>query len=135
MSRSSLPTERFSVVVPQNGRFSGLVTFVGDAQIDGELDGKVVAKGTLVLAETARVNAEIEVGELIVAGRLEGEVRARRVELLPAARVRGSIEAEALVLAEGSLFEGRCSAGSKDQRGEDASEPAPKAAAGGAGSS
>jgi cytoskeletal protein CcmA (bactofilin family) len=89
--------------------FEGLLTFRGEAQVDGELLGEVVAQGTLRLGATARVRARIEVDELIVEGELQGDVVARRrIELSPSARVRGSIEAPRLSLAEGCVFQGRC---------------------------
>ena len=110
------------IVVPEHGRFTGLVTFLGDARIDGQLDGRVVANGTLLVAPSARVRAEIQVDELVVAGDVEGDVRARRVELLPEARVRGTLDAGVLALADGSSFEGRCRAGVTGERGQDASD-------------
>jgi cytoskeletal protein CcmA (bactofilin family) len=89
--------------------FEGLLSFRGMTQVDGRLVGEVAGTGTLRLGATARVQARIEVDELIVEGELEGDVFARRrIELSPNARVRGSLEAPSLSLAEGCLFHGRC---------------------------
>ena len=98
-----------SVVVGESGRFEGLLTFRGRARIDGELIGEIVCRGTLRLGEMARVNAVIEVDELIVAGTLEGDATARqRIELTPTARVTGTLRAPRLAFADGCQVEGRC---------------------------
>jgi cytoskeletal protein CcmA (bactofilin family) len=100
------------IVVGASGRFEGLLTFRGRARIDGEVVGEIVCRGTLELGEMARVNATIEVDELIVAGTLEGEATARsRIELMPTARVKGTIRAPRLCLADGCVVDGRCETG------------------------
>lgn len=95
--------------VPAGGRFEGLLTFRGSARIEGRLDGEVIARGRLEVAEGAEIHARISVDELVVAGAVEGEIHARfRAELLPSAQVRGTLRSPLPVLAEGCRFEGRC---------------------------
>ncbi len=97
------------IIVGESARFEGLVTFRGRAQVDGEIEGEIVCRGTLRLGETARVRGTIEVDELIVAGALEGEATAReRIELTSTARVKGILRAPRLALADGCVVEGRC---------------------------
>jgi cytoskeletal protein CcmA (bactofilin family) len=97
------------IIVGESARFEGLVTFRGRAQVDGEIEGEIVCRGTLLLGETARVRGTIEVDELIVAGALEGEANAReRIELTSTARVKGILRAPRLALADGCVVEGRC---------------------------
>lgn len=89
--------------------FSGLVVLHGDALLEGSVRGEIVGAEILRIGESARVEASIQAEEVVVAGTLEGELRAgRRVELLPTARVRGSIDTPRLALADGCVFEGRC---------------------------
>ena len=113
-----LPGPTASPVLPPPGptlsigagcSFEGLLTFRGAARVDGELVGDVMADGSLILGETARVRGRIEVDELIVAGEVEGDIVARcRIELSASARVVGSIESPRLALADGCVFRGRC---------------------------
>ena len=100
------------VLVGEQGRFQGLVTFRGCAQVDGEIDGEIVCRGTLRVGETALVSGRIEVDELIVSGRLEGDVTARmRIELTSTARVTGTLRAPRIALADGCVMQGRCETG------------------------
>ncbi len=96
-------------VIGAGAAFDGRLVFRGSARVDGRLRGEVAAQGCLVIGERARVDARIEVDELVVAGELEGEVHARqRVRLLASARVTASLRTPRLALAEGCRFEGRC---------------------------
>jgi cytoskeletal protein CcmA (bactofilin family) len=97
-----------TVSIAKGCAFEGLLTFRGETRIDGALVGEVVASGTLWLGETARVQARIEVDELIVEGHFEGDVVARRrLELSPTAHARGSFQAAQLSFADGCFFQGR----------------------------
>lgn len=108
-----VPTSVFrrvpEAVVAANAEFTGLVHLRGPARVDGRIEGEVVAAGMVWIGETGRVRARVEAEEVVVAGELDGEVRAsEKIELLATARVTAALYTPRLVLAEGSFFEGRC---------------------------
>jgi cytoskeletal protein CcmA (bactofilin family) len=89
-------------------RFEGLLSFWGEARVDGSLRGEIVARGTLEVGPEARIAARIEADAVVVAGTVEGEILARdRVEVLPGARVHATVRTPRLVVSEGAQFEGR----------------------------
>jgi len=93
----------------KGSEFEGKLSFEGQVRIDGKYSGQIATKDTLVIGEGARVNAEIQAGTVIVNGQVEGNIRATvLVELHPPARVKGSIEAPALSIDKGVIFEGTC---------------------------
>ena len=93
-------------------RFEGLVLLHGAARIDGQVRGEVVGAERLEIGEGAALEATVEAGEIVVAGRVAGALRAtRRLELRPTARVRGRIEAPRLAAAAGARVEGDCRVG------------------------
>lgn len=95
-------------VLDAGASFDGLLTFRGAARVDGALTGRVVADGCLVVGPRGRVEASIEVDELVVAGELTGDVVARRrVEILASGRVAGRLRAPSFSLAEGCVFDGQ----------------------------
>ena len=99
-------------------QFKGVLSFAGAVRIDGHLEGEVIGEELLIIGEPGRVNAEIEVGTLVVSGRVHGTITARdRVELLHSSRVDGTIRTPRLVVAEGALFNGNCEmAGPEDEQ-------------------
>ena len=101
-----------ATVLGPGTRFDGLLTFRGRARVDGSLTGEISGHGVLVLGPGGRAEARVEVDELIVAGEVEGDVRARRrVELLATGCIRGDVETPRLVIAEGGRLLGRCTTG------------------------
>jgi len=94
-------------VIDAGASFEGLLTFRGAARVDGHLTGRVVADGCLVIGPRGRVDADVEVDELVVGGEFHGDVSARgRIELLSSARAAGTMRAPSFALAEGCTFDG-----------------------------
>lgn len=89
--------------------FKGVLSFAGAVRIDGHLEGEIVGDEVLIIGEPGQVNAEIEVGTLVVSGQVQGNVTAKqRVELLRPSRLSGTIRTPCLVVAEGAVFNGHC---------------------------
>ncbi len=84
--------------------------FEGTLRIDCSVTGAVHSQtGTLIISETAELQANIFVATAIVDGLVRGDIRAtERVELGSKARVIGNIETPALAIQPGAMFEGQC---------------------------
>ena len=84
--------------------------FEGTLRLDCYVTGVVSSQtGTLIVSETAELQANIFVATAIVDGLLRGDIRAtERVELGSQARVIGNIETPALAIQPGAMFEGQC---------------------------
>lgn len=79
-------------------------------RINGKFEGTLETKGNLTIGQTATIVADITGDNIIIGGRVKGNVRAReRLTLLPTAVVEGTIFPVRLNIAEGAILEGRCS--------------------------
>jgi hypothetical protein len=58
----------------QGSKISGKLEFEGPAQIDGQVDGEIRAKDSVIIGESAVVTAQIKASSIMVAGRLSGEI-------------------------------------------------------------
>lgn len=97
-----------STLLGQGSEFEGKLTFEGTIRIDGVLKGEIFSKDVLIIGETARVEAEIDVGEVIIQGSVVGNVRAKQsIELLAPGRVKGDLRTPSLLIEKGAVFEGR----------------------------
>jgi cytoskeletal protein CcmA (bactofilin family) len=97
-----------NTLLGRGSSFDGKLTFEGTVRIDGKLSGEIFSNDVLVIGEGAEVNAEIDVGVLIVEGSVTGNIRAKRaVELHAPARVRGNLETPSLFIEKGVMFEGQ----------------------------
>jgi len=91
----------------------------GDLETDGELhiDGQIVGNvscGHLVIGMDGAVRGNIKADEVVVCGKTEGVIRARRIMLQESARVVGNIFYEIMSMEEGAQFIGESNQG-KDE--------------------
>jgi cytoskeletal protein CcmA (bactofilin family) len=106
-AQSERPQGEITTLLGRGSEFEGKLTFEGTVRIDGKLSGEIFSDDVLVIGEGAQVNAEIDVGVIIVEGNVTGNIRAKRaVELHAPARVKGNIETPSLYIDKGVTFEG-----------------------------
>ena len=93
----------------KGSKVSGKLSFDGPARIDGQVEGEVNAKDTIVIGESAVLTAQIKASSVIIAGKVSGDIIAtQRIEIRPSAKVLGNLTSPTLVIHEGALFEGHC---------------------------
>ena len=97
-------------IAPEYGNGSRF-TFEGTLRVDCYVKGVIPSEtGTLIVNKTGEIEADIFVATAIIDGVVRGDVCAtERVELGSNARVIGNIEAPALSIHPGAVFEGRSS--------------------------
>ncbi len=79
-------------------------------RINGKFEGNLDTRGNLIIGSNAQVHADITGDNIVIGGRLKGKIIAKeRLTLLPTATVEGDIYPAKLNVAEGAVFEGRCS--------------------------
>ncbi len=99
-------------VIGADTKVKGEMSFESDAQILGEFEGSVGAKGELHVADGATCRANIEATTVVVDGVVEGNIHAiESVRLSETARVRGDIVAGKMIVAEGAMIAGACHIG------------------------
>ncbi|HEX8875945.1 MAG TPA: polymer-forming cytoskeletal protein [Phycisphaerales bacterium] len=99
-------------IIGRDAKIKGELSFDASAKILGTFEGKIIAKGEVIIGETATCRATVEAGNVIVDGPLEGDVIARdRLQLTAKAKVKGDITAGSLSVIEGASFVGHCKVG------------------------
>ena len=118
MKWKSEPNGDLSGFLDRGISVKGEVSFKDTLRIDGRFEGTIRSGKTLIIGESADVNAEIEVNSLYVSGRLRGQAKvADRIELSGSARVESDLNTSILVVAEGALFDGRCTMNKETRTG------------------
>lgn len=88
---------------------SGTLRFEGAVRIDGRFKGDIVSPATLILGPSAQVEADLDVGELVVRGHLKGVVKAReRVTIHSTGVVEATLHTASLAVEAGAMYRGRC---------------------------
>src|SRR5688572_33224787 len=97
-----------NTLLGRGSEFEGKLTFEGTVRIDGKLSGEVFSEDVLVVGEGAMVQAQIDVGEIIIQGTVIGNIRAKRgIEIRAPGRVKGDLHTPSLQIDKGVVFEGR----------------------------
>jgi len=121
-TRTAEPTD-VQAHLGRGSRVEGTLTFQGSVRIDGQVEGMIEAKETVIVGDSAAVVAQITAGTIIVKGNVTGDMTAsKRVELRSPARVLGNIVTPSLVIQDGVVFEGHCSMAAADARTADKAE-------------
>ncbi len=103
----SLTQDVITAVIDHGCEFEGKLSFHGTVRIGGTFKGEIHTPDTLIIAEGARVDGEIDAGTIIISGEVNGSLRAKyRVEIHRPAIFRGDILAPSLSVDEGVIFEG-----------------------------
>lgn len=85
----------------------GEITCDESLQIEGVVDGSIDATNDVIVGPEGRVNAAIHAVNIIIQGRVIGDVTAsNRVELAPSALLQGNIRSPRLSIAETAKFKG-----------------------------
>src|SRR2546425_1938171 len=107
--RSSSATARSSARLGSSLQIKGHITGTEDLQIDGKVEGSITLRGhQLTVGSTAQLNSEIHAGEVIVYGKVVGNVHSRdRVDVKTDGSVTGDISTARISIEDGAHFKGR----------------------------
>jgi cytoskeletal protein CcmA (bactofilin family) len=96
-------------IVGQGTKITGDIRSQGTVRVEGNVSGRIYCDDTIVIQETGRVKADLVGGQVIISGEVHGNVFAHdRLEINAQGRVVGDITAPRVSIAEGVLFEGKC---------------------------
>ena len=110
MPRESFDEEKLDTVVGVGTEFEGTIKVKGGVRIDGTFKGKLNVQGLLAVGKSGHVDAEIQVKDASIAGRVKGNAKIEeKVEFLSGARFEGDLVCKGLVIQEGVIFDGSCS--------------------------
>jgi len=105
----NIGNERLSGFLDKDTSFVGEMRFNNTLRIDGNFEGKIMSSSTLLIGETGRVKADIEVGIISINGYVEGKIKAKsKVEIFSKGKVSGTIITPKLMIEEGAYFQGEC---------------------------
>ena len=107
--RSSSSTPGSSARLGSSLQIKGHITGTEDLQIDGKVEGSITLRGhQLTVGSAAHLNSEIHAGEVVVYGKVVGNVHARdRVDVKTDGSVVGDISTARISIEDGAHFKGR----------------------------
>ena len=101
--------DEINAFLGRDTEFVGKFSFTGAVRVDGSISGEIFSNGTLIVGESAVINSQIHVADIIISGEVHGDIVAeRKIEINVPGKLFGNIKTPKLVLEEGVIFEGNC---------------------------
>jgi len=102
------PTARVTSVLGDGVAWKGAITGRGGVRIEGAFDGDITLRGMLVIGQTGRVTCEhVQADIVIVAGALQGNITAEKVEIRSTGRIWGDVVTTAFATEDGAFLRGQ----------------------------
>ena len=105
---TSASETRVTSVLGPGVAWKGSIGGSGGVRVEGAFDGDIHLRGMLVVGETGRITSEhIRANVVIVAGALQGNITAQKVEIRATGRVWGDVITAAFSTEEGAFLRGQ----------------------------
>jgi len=95
-----------TTVVAAGSKFVGNVALSDDLHLDGRIEGDIESDAGVVIGEQGCLVGSIRAGNVIVSGRVEGSIAAKRLEIVSGGAVEGDVHTIDLVIEPGGRFNG-----------------------------
>ncbi len=101
--------EDMNAFLGEGTEFEGKLSFTGTVRLDGRFKGEIFSEGTLIVGDSAFIEGDIEVSQIIISGEIKGSITAEnRIEVHAPGKVFGTIQSPVVIIDEGVIFEGTC---------------------------
>ena len=106
----TIDESELDTVLAEDIDFEGSISFTRPLLVKGAVKGEIQSESDLFIAESARLEANVQAARVTVKGAVYGDVDAReRIELFSGARIVGNVSTPDLIVQSGSALSGRCS--------------------------
>ena len=103
------PAPKISGFIDRDTEIIGDIKFKENFRIDGVFKGKILSGIGLIVGETGEVEADIDVSNMTINGRVKGTIKAKdKIEIFSKGRVIGTVTTPKLIIEEGAFFQGAC---------------------------
>ena len=94
-------------LVGPNTSIKGDLKSSGGVRIDGDFSGTIDIAGNLIVGPAAKVAATVSAHNVQIQGIIQGDISAKRLEVLDTGKLWGNIAVESFVLDDGGFYRGQ----------------------------
>lgn len=100
-------SERTDTLIGPGSEVEGVLQCEDDLRIDGRFNGSIKTQGCVTIGEAAIARSNISAREVIVAGKVYGDVTAEnKLTITTTGQMYGDVHAASLIVMEGGLLHG-----------------------------
>lgn len=113
---STTSSSSLGAFLGNGSKITGQLHFTGPVEVDGIVEGEIVAQDKLTIGEAATIKGTIHGSEILVKGTINGDIIAsKKLVLKKPAKIVGNIATPSLTIEEGVTFDGKCVMGGQSQ--------------------
>lgn len=101
-------------LIGEHCALQGNISSQNSIRIDGGIVGNVASEGMIVIGEKGWIKGNAQTKELVVYGRIEGDVMAQNLDLKASAHISGCIDTHSLQVEPGAVYQGKVTMHSKN---------------------
>lgn len=107
LKRKNVPYENIESLIAVGMKIKGELTSQGSVRVDGNVEGKLSVAGDLVLGEKGAIQGEAQANNIILAGKMIGNITAvERLDITATGSVAGDVSCRVITIEEGGVLEG-----------------------------
>lgn len=109
-------------VLAEGCRINGNLFVITTTRIDGEVKGDIKGESNITVGPNGSIEGNINLPDVIVFGKVQGNIKAERLELRRGSIVNGNLKVSTVTTEYGAVFNGKCSMKGDDSDIEEASD-------------
>jgi cytoskeletal protein CcmA (bactofilin family) len=100
--------DQIRTLISEGCKFEGNLTSPFFTRIDGQVIGNIKGDNGVIIGDTGMIEGDVHAVEVIICGKINGNIKAKKVELRKEGTLNGNIIVEELVTEAGTKFNGCC---------------------------
>lgn len=106
-NKNKRTSQRTDTLIGPGSEMEGVLQCEDNLRIDGRFNGSIESHGCVTIGEEAIARSNISAREVIVAGKVYGDVTAEgKLTITPTGQMYGDVYAASLIVMEGGLLNG-----------------------------
>lgn len=93
-------------LIGESCTIEGNIRSQNSIKIEGGIHGNVGSEGMVIVGEKGWIKGNIQARELLVFGRIEGDIVAQNLDLKASAHIAGNIDTHTLQVEPGAVYQG-----------------------------
>ena len=93
-------------LIGEHCTLQGNISSHNSVKIDGGIVGHVASEGMVIVGDKGWIKGNIQAKELLVFGRIEGDITAQNLDLKASAHINGNIDTHSLQIEPGAVYQG-----------------------------
>lgn len=94
-----------------------------EVRVQGRITGNMDVRGKVVVEAGGEVTANIKADEIVIRGRVKGNIDCHRANIEPGGELIGDVASPRMILADGAVFKGKIDMAPKDASSKGGGKP------------